>query len=141
MIASQVVDCARGWLGTPYKHQHRLKGLGTDCLGLLIGVYSEIIGAPDATIPSYSSSWGEAGLEENMLDAANQYLIKKEIGSYEIGDVLVFRMKRAFIAKHCGIVSDSDKMIHAYHGHGVVESHLVPWWTSKIAGVFKFPEG
>lgn len=29
---------ARTWLGTPYQHQQRTKGLAVDCVGLLIGV-------------------------------------------------------------------------------------------------------
>ncbi len=35
---SDVVRTARTWLGTPYHHQGRLKGVGVDCAGLLIGV-------------------------------------------------------------------------------------------------------
>ncbi len=28
-----IVRAARGWIGTPYRHQASLKGVGTDCLG------------------------------------------------------------------------------------------------------------
>ena len=31
-------------------------------------------------------------------------------------------------------------LIHAYSGHGVVESPLTPAWSRRIAGVFRFPE-
>lgn len=34
----QVVAEALSWLGTPYHHGARLKGIGVDCAGLLIGV-------------------------------------------------------------------------------------------------------
>jgi hypothetical protein len=29
---------ARTWIGTPFHHQGRLKGVGCDCLGLIVGV-------------------------------------------------------------------------------------------------------
>ena len=31
-------------------------------------------------------------------------------------------------------------LIHAYSGHGVVESPLTPAWARRIAGVFRFPD-
>ena len=43
MSAAHVAS-ARGWLGTPYHHQASLKGVGCDCLGLLRGVWREVIG-------------------------------------------------------------------------------------------------
>ena len=36
--AEAVIAAARGWIGTPYLHQASLKGVGTDCLGLVRGV-------------------------------------------------------------------------------------------------------
>ena len=35
----QIVAAARGWVGTPYRHQASLKGIGADCLGLVRGVW------------------------------------------------------------------------------------------------------
>lgn len=53
---SQVVSCARSWLGTPYHHQARLKGVGADCIGLLIGVCWELQSiAVDFDITGYSN--------------------------------------------------------------------------------------
>jgi NlpC/P60 family putative phage cell wall peptidase len=46
-----IVAIARGWLGTPYRHQASLKGVGCDCLGLVRGVYAEAYGRPAATGP------------------------------------------------------------------------------------------
>ena len=36
--AARVVAEARRWIGTPYHHQARLRGVGCDCAGLIIGV-------------------------------------------------------------------------------------------------------
>lgn len=38
-----IVDEARSWVGTPFRHQARIKGLGVDCVGLLVGV-GEVLG-------------------------------------------------------------------------------------------------
>jgi cell wall-associated NlpC family hydrolase len=35
---SAIVAEARTWIGTPYRHQASLKGVGCDCLGLVRGV-------------------------------------------------------------------------------------------------------
>ncbi|MDF3047403.1 MAG: NlpC/P60 family phage cell wall peptidase [Candidatus Midichloriaceae bacterium] len=36
-----IIFSARKWLGTPFKHQGRLIGVGCDCLGLIMGVAKE----------------------------------------------------------------------------------------------------
>jgi NlpC/P60 family putative phage cell wall peptidase len=41
MEPEHLVTLARGWIGTPYRHQASLKGVGCDCLGLLRGVWRE----------------------------------------------------------------------------------------------------
>ena len=43
-----IVGAARGWIGTPYRHQASLKGVGCDCLGLLRGVWRELKGEEPA---------------------------------------------------------------------------------------------
>ena len=39
-----IVSEARGWIGTPYQHQASLIDVGTDCLGLVRGVWRAVIG-------------------------------------------------------------------------------------------------
>ena len=40
----QIVAAARGWAGTPYHHQASVKGVGCDCLGLIRGLWRELVG-------------------------------------------------------------------------------------------------
>ena len=59
------------------------------------------------------------------------------------GDVLLFRMRAGAVAKHLGIqagVGDGASFIHAYTGHGVVESPLTAPWARRIVARFAFPE-
>lgn len=130
-------DAARSWIGTPYKHQHSTKGAGCDCLGLLRGVYREVVGPEPEAPPPYSPSWGEQGSTEHMLDAAHRWL--EPVSSIEDADVLIFRMRHGMMAKHCAIVISPDRMIHADATAGkVTESLISGYWLNRIAGRFRF---
>lgn len=134
---------ARDWIGTPYLHQASLKGVGTDCLGLLRGVWRVVCGAEPEAIPPYTVDWSEARGDEVMLAAAARWL-RPVVRGFEAGDVLVFRMRQECVAKHLGIVSvggGCPRFIHAYTGHGVVENALTRPWVRRIAGQFAFPNG
>lgn len=134
---SEVVAAARGWIGTPYLHQASVKGVGCDCLGLLRGVWREVLGAEPEAVPPYTPDWGEAQGVEMLLQAAGRHLVP--VTTRAPGDVLVFRMRRAAVAKHIGILSAADAFIHAYSRHGVVESPLSDAWSARIAGTFRLP--
>jgi NlpC/P60 family putative phage cell wall peptidase len=135
---------ARSWIGTPYLHQASVKGAGTDCLGLLRGVWRSIVGAEPEVVPPYTDDWAEPSHEEVLRDAAERWLTRKELGKAEIGDVLLFRMRQGSIAKHLGIqteVGERAAFVHAYTGHGVIESPLSQPWQRRIAARFTFPVG
>jgi NlpC/P60 family putative phage cell wall peptidase len=141
---SAVVVAARGWIGTPYLHQASVRGAGTDCLGLLRGVWREVHGAEPAAIPPYSRDWSEAGAREELMAAADRWLRRKDIFDAAIGDVLLFRMRAGAVAKHVGIagrIGADATFIHAYSGHGVLESALTEPWQRKIAARYSFPKG
>ena len=136
------VQLARTWIGTPYVHQASSLGAGTDCLGLLRGVWRAVYVAEPCAIPPYSMDWSEAGAREDLMQAANTWLIRKEINDAAAGDVLLFRMRAGAVAKHLGIVGQvgqTPTFIHAYSGHCVIESPLSDPWARKIAARFQFP--
>ena len=59
MTRNGIVAAARGWIGTPYRHQASVKGAGTDCLGLIRGVWRETMGEEPETPPAYTPDWAE----------------------------------------------------------------------------------
>ena len=139
-----VVAQARLWLGTPYVHQASRLGAGTDCLGLLRGVWRALLGPEPEGVPAYTMDWSEAEGREEMLGAARRWLVQKPVGALAEGDVVVFRMRAGMVAKHLGIVSAAGpqaRFIHAYTGHGVVENALSEPWARRIVGRFEFPKG
>lgn len=139
MSRDAIVDAARGWIGTPYRHQASVKGVGCDCLGLVRGVWRECIGAEPEALPAYTPNWAEDTGEDRLMEAARRHLVEMPIGDARAGDVLLFRMGLGAPAKHCAILTTPDTIIHAYWGKAVCETRLVPWWRRRIAGAFAFP--
>lgn len=133
---SRVVTAARGWIGTPYRHQASLRGAGCDCLGLVRGVWRELYGCEPENPPAYSRDWGEAEGGEMLWQAALRHL--ERVDNEAPGDVLLFRMRAGAVAKHLGIAAVAT-FIHAYSGHGVVESPLSPPWQRRVVARLRFP--
>ena len=141
VIGERVVQAARGWIGTPYRHQASTRGAGTDCLGLLRGVWREIYGDEPEDVPAYTPDWSEPQGEERLWRAALRHLQVQQ--GRAAGDLLLFRMRAGGVAKHLGIagrIGPEPTFIHAYTGHGVVESPLSRPWQRRIVARFAFPE-
>lgn len=150
-MRAAIVAAARGWIGTPYRHQASLKGAGADCLGLVRGVWRELYGAEPETPPPYTPDWAEAGgaegaPAETMAKAARRHMSEIAPGAALAGDVVLFRMRARGPAKHAAILTaplvgepSMARMIHAYSGHAVVETALGPWWRARLSHAFRFP--
>ncbi|ARU01013.1 NlpC/P60 family protein [Yoonia vestfoldensis] len=137
-----VVLAARRWIGTPYLHQGAARGIGCDCLGLLRGLWRELHGAEPEQVPAYSPDWSEPQGQEYLWQAALRHM-PLATGPLAAGDVLLFRMRAGGVAKHLGLVSATGAapaFIHAYSGHGVVESPLSTPWARRIAARFLFAQ-
>ncbi len=100
-----IVAAARGWLGTPYHHQASLRGVGTDCLGLIRGIWRELYGPEPEAMPPYTQDWGNATGSETLIEAASRHLVKLDVSEAGCGDVLVFRMRDCGVAKHAGVLT------------------------------------
>jgi NlpC/P60 family putative phage cell wall peptidase len=136
---SAIVAEARDWIGTPYRHQASLKGVGCDCLGLVRGVWRAVIGAEPEPTPPYAPDWAEAGSGEPLADAAARHLVAIDRDAFREGDVVLFRWRANLAAKHAAIVTAPDKMVHAHDGAAVAEVALAPWWRRRLAYAFRFP--
>jgi NlpC/P60 family putative phage cell wall peptidase len=139
MRAEMVVEAARAWLGTPYRHQGSRKGVGCDCLGLVRGVWRELYGTEPEDPGPYAADWAETGGEDRLFEAARRYCREKPHADPAAGDLVLFRWRPDAPAKHAGIMVTPESFIHAYQGQAVLVSVLVPHWRRRIAGVFVFP--
>ena len=141
-VGYEAVQIARRWLGTPYLHQASAQGVGTDCLGLIRGIWRGLCGYEPAIPAFYSADWGEYDASEPLLTGMHRYFPVDE-GAEAVGQILLFRMRHGASVKHMGLVSavgDAPAFIHAYDRHGVVESPLSGPWRRRIVARFRFPK-
>ncbi len=141
----EITRAARGWIGTPYQHQCSMRQRGADCLGLLRGVWREVIGAEPEQIPTYSADWSETSGQERLWAAAMRHLEEVSSDATRCGEVVLFRMRRRTVAKHLailgGVSTGYPMIIHAYSGVGVVETPLTDAWQRRVVAQFRFPKG
>jgi NlpC/P60 family putative phage cell wall peptidase len=139
MTPAVIVAATRGWIGTPYRHQASLKGIGCDCLGLVRGVWRDVFGTEPEAAPAYSPDWAEASGTETLALAAARHFLPLALPDIKAGDVVLFRWREAMPAKHCAILSSTHTMVHAHDGACVAEVAFAPWWRRRLAFAFRFP--
>jgi NlpC/P60 family putative phage cell wall peptidase len=138
-MRARIVAEARRWIGTPYRHQASLRGVGCDCLGLVRGVWREVIGAEAERPPAYTPDWAEALQRDTLLIAARTHMREVAVEAARPGDVLLFRLRPGAMAKHLAILTEADAMLHAAEGAPAAEAPLCAWWRRRIAAAFAFP--
>ncbi|GGG64222.1 peptidase [Salipiger pallidus] len=142
MTGHLFVKAARGWIGTPYVHQASVRGAGCDCLGLIRGVWREVIGPEPEEVPPYTMDWSEPQGDEALMRASLRHMHRKALSDDAPGDILLFRMRDGAVAKHLGLQARTGQgasFVHAYTGHGVIESPLSLPWRRRVAARFAFP--
>ncbi|MFN4101977.1 MAG: NlpC/P60 family protein, partial [Pararhodobacter sp.] len=117
-------------------HQASVRGAGCDCLGLVRGLWRALHGAEPEILPAYGPDWAEAGGEEALWHGLARHLRPVQT-PLQPGDILLFRMRARSVAKHLGVLTDINRFVHAYSGHGVVESPLSTPWARRIAARFE----
>lgn len=129
---ANIIQEARTWIGTPFKHQGRVKGIGVDCVGLIIGI-AKAFNLSDFDITHYSRL-PDGFLMQSLLDLHLQPINKASI---QAGDILLMRFEHE--PQHLAIVSDIG-IIHAYaQVRRCVEHRLDDLWRSRIVSAYAFP--
>jgi NlpC/P60 family putative phage cell wall peptidase len=134
-----IVRAARGWVGTPYQHQASLRGVGCDCLGLVRGLWRELIGPEPEPMRPYSPDWAEAGADETLIALGERHFVEVDAHDWRAGDVLVFRFRDYALAKHVGVATEGGRMVHAHDGARVAEVAIGFAWRRRIVRAFAFP--
>ena len=145
MKRAAIVEAARAWVGTPYRHRASLRGVGCDCLGLVRGVWRDVVGPEPEALPAYTPDWAEARAAETLRDTLLRHFIRKRgplppPDGLSAGTLLLFRWKAGAPAKHCGIAVGGARLVHAYDAAGrAVEGALCPVWSCRLVAAFDFP--
>ncbi len=133
----QMIDAATAVLGTPFRHQGRVAGLGLDCAGVLAHCLDSL-GLPYDDVDGYARSPFDGQLEK-ALDAQPS-LRQIPVTEAEGGDVLLMRMKSApqHIAIHAGQVRGMTYIIHGSEEHGKVAHHrLDDLWRARVVRAYR----
>lgn len=144
MTGAEVVAEARTWLGTPYQHQQRLRGVAVDCDGLIIGTARALgIVAPEFDVQGYARQPDG----QTLLAYCRQFMTEIAVSEMRPGDVAVMCHPRSNgrTAGHMGIVADylhgGMSLIHAM-GNGpakVVEHRLDATTLARVVAAFRMP--
>lgn len=136
----EVVTAARGWLETPFHHQARLKGVGVDCAGLVIGVARELGIVPtDFDVDTYPRTPDG----RSLLRLTDLHMTRMSVQqSMRPGDVVVVSFDKD--PQHLGIVGDYRhgglSIIHAAgHAGRVIETRLLFGLGMKFVAAYSLP--
>lgn len=136
---SVIVAAAQRWIGTPFHHQASLFQVGCDCLGLVRGVWREVIGPEPEITPPYGLDWAAAARADRLRDALGQHFQPIITLDYHAGDVLLFCFRPYGPATHLGVATSTTHMVHAHSGACVTETAIGEPWRQRLAGAFGFP--
>ena len=129
----EVVTTARCLIGTPYKFQGRVPGVGCDCIGLVILTAWEL-GLFEFDFRNYSRNPGSI-LEQEAKKHC------QPLADLTESALVLFKIDG--LPQHCGIISHYRNdwgLIHAYENVGKVREHrLINWWQDKLVGIYKLP--
>lgn len=128
--AAEVIVEARTWIGTPFRHQGRKKGVGVDCAGLVIGV-ARTLGLSDADYIGYGRQ-PAGGLLPRLLA---EHL--DAIAAPEPAAVVLMAFGRE--PQHLGILTDVGTLIHAYESIAAcVEHRFADVWGARVRAAYRF---
>jgi NlpC/P60 family putative phage cell wall peptidase len=115
-----VVQEAKSWLGTPYHHHGRIKGVGVDCAQFLACVYEAVGLVEPVDTGFYPIDWHLHHSEERFSEWMAKYATLKVGHEPEKGDVLLWRFGRTY--SHGSIYIGEGLYIHSYLNIGVMIS-------------------
>jgi len=132
----EIVAVAKTYVGTPFHHLGRVKKIGIDCVGIILGVAEEL-NIPLVILPEFKR-YGRRSRQESLLYYMDEQFIWVE--NREVGSIAVSWYDR--ITKepsHLGIVTEIG-MVHT-NGHLkiAIEEHWSPKWAMQIVGFYKYP--
>lgn len=136
MTPQSVIEAARGWIDTPFRHQARVKGLGIDCAGLIVESFREagfdLVDKKDyARLPSGHQLRAE--LQRRLVKVRN----------LRPADVLELAW-HGYEASHLALYTERGTMIHANGSEWsklskVIEHGYRDPWPARTVAIWRLP--
>ena len=128
------VEIARSYIGTPFKHQGRLPGVGLDCAGVVVCALREA-GHPVAD----SATYGRVPANGVFVKAVESHCRRIAIAEIQHGDFMMFAFRGE--PQHIAIYTGDATIIHAYQSVGkVVEHDFDGIWRDRLRGCYRLKE-
>ena len=133
MTTDDIINAARQCLGTRFRHQGRIAGVGIDCAGVAIHVARQS-GAGHLDVSGYGRTPANGQLEQSL--DIQPCLERVTLSDRAPGDLLLMRFARE--PQHVAICA-GDTIIHAYEAAGLCCEHrLSDVWAARIVSVYRF---
>jgi NlpC/P60 family putative phage cell wall peptidase len=128
------------WLNTPWHHRACVKGIGVDCVHLLLGIAQALhLVEPAWQAPMYSQSFHfhvEHALVQATLEALGATPVP--LSTRQPGDILLFHF--GLSCAHAAILLPDNRMIHAVKDQGrVLIVSLAGHWLTRLRLAYTFP--
>lgn len=129
-----VVDIARGYLGTPFRHQARLPGVGLDCAGVVVCALREA-GRPVEDVRAY----GRIPAQGLFVKMVERHCERIALADLRHGDLMMFAFRGE--PQHLALYTAEGTLIHAYQDVGkVVEHDFDGIWRERLRGCYRLKE-
>lgn len=136
---------ARTWVDTPYKHQHKAKGLGVDCANLIImvGTSLEVMEVTEEAFRPFKG-YSRLPNPRRMDRAMNRFLRPAPADMAEPGDIALMCWDVEHkVPQHMAILAERKgrpMLIHADGNVGrVVEHGFAGIWPQLVASWWRYP--
>jgi cell wall-associated NlpC family hydrolase len=113
-----VVAEARSWLGTPWRHRGRKKGVGVDCAQFPLLVYAACGLVRSFDTGDYPRDWHIHRGQERYIPIVERFGREIEPEAARPGDLFLFKIGHVF--SHGAILLDWPQGIHAAVNEGSV---------------------
>lgn len=137
-----IADIALTWVGTPFRWQGRVKGVGCDCKGLVAGVAKEA-GRPEADSVYALARDYRHNIGPRLQEGLDSLFDRTEAA--QEGDVLLILLGGK--PEHLAICTKAEngvpkRMVHCYHsGPGqVIDVPVGTITRSQIAAIYRWRE-
>jgi len=131
----EAVAMARGWIGTPVKHQGRLRGICGDCVAPIDEI-ARAIGLVGELPATYGRSVGE----RELLKVLHKYCRRIDVSARDAADVGLFAWGDH--PTHVGLFTGFNTLVHAHadpDGGQFVEVPLSGALARTLRAVFRYP--
>lgn len=134
---AQFVTEARTWIGTPYRHLGRSRGVAVDCAGVLIGT-ARALALSTFDTRGYSAT----PHADTLRRLCDDHMARIPFGDAQPGDVLLLAWDLE--PQHLAIVGDypggGRSLIHAWAAMGRCAEHRMDSvWVRRVVQAYAVP--